>query len=113
MGICLGLQVLFDHSEENNGTKCLGLLQGQVRHLNAAIPKKNEYKIPHMGWNNVKQIADHPLWNRIADNEYFYFVHSYHIVPDDEGQRAGSTEYGVTFGCAAAAGYIFCGAISS
>ena len=60
-----------------------------------------------MGWNNVKQIEEHPLWNRIADNEYFYFVHSYYITPDNEQQCAGSTEYGITFGCAAAAGYIF------
>ena len=107
LGICLGLQVLFDHSEENGGTKCLGLLPGQVRHLNNVIPEQSKYKIPHMGWNNVKQIADHPLWNRIADNEYFYFVHSYYIVPDNQQQCAGSTEYGVTFGCAAASEYIF------
>ncbi len=107
LGICLGLQVLFDRSEENGGTKCLGLLPGQVRHLNTVIPEQSKYKIPHMGWNNVKQLADHPLWNRIADNEYFYFVHSYYIVPHNKQQCAGSTEYGVTFGCAAASQYIF------
>ncbi len=107
LGICLGLQVLFDHSEENGGTKCLGLLQGQVKHLNTAIPEENKYKIPHMGWNSVKQLTDHPLWNSIDNNEYFYFVHSYYIVPDDERQQAGCTEYGVTFSCAVASEYIF------
>ena len=107
LGICLGLQVLFNHSEENGGTECLGLLQGQVKHLNTSTLEKNKYKIPHMGWNNVKQIANHPLWDRIDDNEYFYFVHSYHIVPDDERQCAASTEYGITLSCAAASEYIF------
>ena len=107
LGICLGLQVLFDRSEENGGTDCLGLLQGQVKHLSTVIPAENKYKIPHMGWNSVKQAAGHPLWNRIADNEYFYFVHSYYIVPDNERQQAGCTDYGVTFGCATASEYIF------
>ena len=107
LGICLGLQVLFDYSEENGGTNCLGLLQGQVKHLNTAIPEEDRYKIPHMGWNSVKQTIEHPLWYRINDDEYFYFVHSYYTIPSDERQSAGCTEYGAAFSCAAASGYIF------
>lgn len=107
LGICLGLQVLFDYSEENDGTNCLGLLSGQVKHLNGAISETDKRKIPHMGWNSVKQTIAHPLWNRIDDDEYFYFVHSYYTVPDDERYSAGCTEYGTTFSCAVASEYIF------
>lgn len=107
LGICLGLQVLFDYSEENGGSDCLGLIQGQVKHLGTAIAEKNAYKIPHMGWNNVKQTVTHPLWHGINDNEYFYFVHSYYATPTDKRWQAGSTDYGVNFSCAAASGYIF------
>ncbi|MXX98391.1 MAG: imidazole glycerol phosphate synthase subunit HisH [Gammaproteobacteria bacterium] len=107
LGICLGLQVLFNYSEENDGTDCLGLIQGQVRHLSTAITEKNGYKIPHMGWNSVKQTVQHPLWDRIADNEYFYFVHSYYTDPDNEQGRAGCAHYGTTFSCAVTSGYIF------
>ena len=107
LGICLGLQVLFEHSEENGGTNCLGLLRGQVKHLNTAIPEEDRYKIPHMGWNSVKQTIEHPLWNRINNDEYFYFVHSYYTIPGDEQQSAGCTDYGITFSCATASEYIF------
>lgn len=107
LGICLGLQVLFDYSEENDGTDCLGLLRGQVKHLNGAIPEMDKRKIPHMGWNSVKQTIAHPLWNRIDDDEYFYFVHSYYTVPDNEEHSAGCTDYGTTFSCAVASEYIF------
>ena len=107
LGICLGLQVLFDYSEENGGTNCLGLLQGQVKHLNTVMPEADRYKIPHMGWNSVKQTIEHPLWNRINNDEYFYFVHSYYTIPGDEQQSAGCTDYGITFSCATASEYIF------
>ena len=107
LGICLGLQVLFDYSAENGGTQCLGLMGGEVKHLNTAISAKNRYKIPHMGWNNVKQSMPHPLWHRINDNAYFYFVHSYYALPADKQWQAGSSNYGITFSCAAATGYIF------
>ena len=107
LGICLGLQVLFDHSEENGGTNCLGVMSGQVKHLNTAVPGKGRYKIPHMGWNNVKQTRAHPLWHRINDDEYFYFVHSYYVVPGNERWCAGYADYGMTFSCAVASGYIF------
>ncbi|MBC6413484.1 MAG: imidazole glycerol phosphate synthase subunit HisH [Chromatiales bacterium] len=107
LGICLGLQVLFDYSEENGGTACLGLIQGQVQHLNTTVAVKNGHKTPHMGWNNVKQTATHPLWHRINDDEYFYFVHSYYGVPANRRWQAGCTDYGITFSCAVASGYIF------
>ena len=107
LGICLGLQVLFDYSEENDGTNCLGLIPGRVKHLNTVIPNADEYKIPHMGWNRVKQATAHPLWDGINDNEYFYFVHSYCTVPDDAQWCAGRTDYGADFCCAIAHEYMF------
>ena len=107
LGICLGLQELFDYSEENGGTNCLGVIPGRVKHLGAAIPEKDGYKIPHMGWNRVEQTVAHPLWHRIGGNEYFYFVHSYYTDPDNERWCAGRTDYGIIFSCAVASGSIF------
>ena len=75
LGICLGLQLLFDFSEENNGTKGLSIIPGNVIKF-----KNNELKIPHMGWNKVKQINNHPLWSNIEDNSRFYSVHSYYEI---------------------------------
>lgn len=107
LGICLGLQVLFDYSEENGGTNCLGLIQGQVKHLSSELTAKGRYKIPHMGWNKVGQTMKHPLWQHINDDEYFYFVHSYYTAPDNAQRQAGCTDYGITFSCAIASEYIF------
>lgn len=106
LGICLGLQVLFDYSEENEGTKCLGLLKGTVQYLGNA-ERSRQSKIPHMGWNCVKQAMVHPLWAGINDDEYFYFVHSYYTVPTDDAVIAGRAEYGQDFACAVATQYIF------
>jgi len=78
LGICLGLQLLFDHSEENGGTKGLSIVSGDV----VRFPK-NDLKIPHMGWNSVKQTQDHPLWHNIKDNSRFYSVHSYYVKEAD------------------------------
>jgi len=74
LGICLGLQLLFDHSEENNGTDGLSIIPGEVLKF-----KNNELKIPHMGWNEVKLIKNHPLWHNIDNNSRFYSVHSYFV----------------------------------
>ena len=74
LGICLGLQLLFDYSEENNGTKGLSFIPGKVVKF-----KKNKLKIPHMGWNNVSQVKEHPLWHKITNNSRFYSVHSYYV----------------------------------
>ena len=103
-GICVGEQMLFDWSEEGD-TRCLGLLPGKVvrfRLDNRVQPDGSRFKVPQMGWNRVKQVNPHPLWERIADNSFFYFVHSFHVVPDRLEQMVGETEYGMPF-CSAVA----------
>ncbi len=102
LGICLGLQLLFDHSQENGGTEGLSILAGDVVHF-----PKNELKIPHMGWNTVKHIIDHPLWHNIEDNSRFYSVHSYYVEESDSDVVAGSTNYGIDFTCAVAKDNMF------
>jgi glutamine amidotransferase len=108
LGICMGLQVLFQHSEEGD-TPCLGLMQGEVRrfpnpHLDAAGHK---LKVPHMGWNNVRHTQDHPLWAGIEDGARFYFVHSYYCAPAEVGLTAGEAEYPFAFTCAVARDNLF------
>jgi len=111
LGVCLGLQMLFEHSEEGGSVAGLGILPGQVRRFQATRADETEnapmLKVPHMGWNRVHQCGAHPLWEGIADGERFYFVHSYHVVPAEAGQVAAETDYGVRFACAAARGNIF------
>jgi len=89
--ICIGLQVLFTGTEEGGDHKCLGIIPGKVSKLPAGL------KIPHMGWNQVKQVAMHPIFNDIPDNTNFYFVHSYYAHPLDRSVEAGVTEYGIEF----------------
>ena len=102
LGICLGLQLLFDHSQENGGTDGLSIIPGDVVKFD-----KSELKIPHMGWNTVKQDIDHPLWHNIDDNARFYSVHSYYVKEADHSVVAGSTDYGIDFTCAIAKGNMF------
>ena len=102
LGICLGLQLLFDHSEENFGTEGLGIIPGNVVKFS-----KSELKIPHMGWNTVNQSIDHPLWHNIEDNARFYSVHSYYVSEADTSVVAGTTDYGVDFTCAVAKDNMF------
>ncbi len=90
-GVCLGLQILFDASEEGGWHQCLGLLPGTVRRLPPGL------KVPHMGWNRVKQRGDHAIWNKVPDATYFYFVHSYYVEPEDSSIVIGETEYGSSF----------------
>ena len=94
LGICMGMQVLMDFSEENNGTSCLGIIQGNVRKFKNL---NNNIKIPHMGWNKIKKNNDHPIWNGIKDESYFYFVHSYLIEPESYAEIIGVTEHGEKF----------------
>ncbi|RLA32962.1 MAG: imidazole glycerol phosphate synthase subunit HisH [Gammaproteobacteria bacterium] len=95
LGICMGLQVLLDYSEEGDGVDCLGLVPGQVRYFGAGIdPAAGRLKIPQMGWNQVEQVHPHPLWDGIDDQTRFYFVHSYYVDPDDTTLVAGVTDYG-------------------
>ncbi len=114
LGICMGLQVLFAHSEEGvEGTQCLGLLPGAVkRFANDVRDAAGErLKVPHMGWNNVRQMAhdgmQHPLWAGIADSERFYFVHSYFVVPQEDAIVVGETDYPLPFTCAVARSNLF------
>ena len=109
LGICLGLQMLFDESEEGP-TPCLGTLRGRVeRFPDAAMQDASgaRLKIPHMGWSRVHQIRPHPLWRGIADATRFYFAHSYYPVPDDNAMTAGTVDYPTAFTCAIARANIF------
>ena len=102
LGICLGLQLLFDHSQENGGTDGLSIIPGDVVKFD-----KSDLKIPHMGWNTVKQEFDHPLWHNIDDNSRFYSVHSYYVKEADQSVVVGSTDYGIDFTCAIAKDNMF------
>jgi glutamine amidotransferase len=104
LGICMGLQVLMQHSEENGGTKLLGLFAGEVRRFDGlALGERGlPLKIPHMGWSQVRQVGSHPLWRGIDDQSRFYFVHSYRVVPEDVSLIAATTDYGVRFTAAIA-----------
>ena len=106
LGICMGLQVLMEFSEENGGTELLGIFPGKVQRFSADMPGDNglPLKIPHMGWSQVNQRQQHPLWQGIADGARFYFVHSYHVVPEDRTLIAATTDYGMEFVSAIAVG---------
>lgn len=101
MGVCVGLQVLFDRTEEGGDEECLGLVPGRV----VRFPQGP--KVPHMGWNQVTQNAETPVFHGIPDDTYFYFVHSYYVQPADPRIVAGQTEYGVDFCSAIARGNLF------
>ncbi|PLY17086.1 MAG: imidazole glycerol phosphate synthase subunit HisH [Sedimenticola sp.] len=97
-GICMGLQVLLQFSDENRGTDLLGLIPGKVRRFpEQQAVNGQRLKIPQMGWNQVHQSREHPLWQGIPQDARFYFVHSYFVVPDDAGLVVGTTDYGVSF----------------
>ena len=115
LGICIGLQMLFEHSEEGDAAG-LGILPGQVKRFAGDLRGADgqRLKVPHMGWNQVSQVAQtqgaqtsHALWSGIDDQAYFYFVHSYHVVPDDPALIVGRTEYGLPFTAAVARDNIF------
>ena len=98
LAICVGMQALLESSEENGGTPCLGILPGRVRRFDAAWSDAHgeAIKVPHMGWNQVHQAVDHPMWNGIEQDARFYFVHSY-FVETEPALIAGTADYGVTF----------------
>lgn len=108
LGTCLGMQLLFDFSEEDN-TACLGIIPGNVKKFT------NKLKVPQIGWNNVKITkseqrisgAFQQVTNNIPDNSYFYFVNSYYCEPEEENIIVGETEYGVTFASVVEKGNIF------
>ena len=109
LGICLGLQSLMEHSDEDGGTKGLGVMSGNVIRFpnNAKDEKNNVYKIPAMGWNQVYQTKKHPLWNGIDEGSRFYFVHSYYVKMNDDSDIAGSTDYICRYTSAASRNNIF------
>ena len=110
LGICIGLQMLFDHSEEGDA-KGLGLLEGNVKKFaleNVTDAAGEKLKVPHMGWNQVYQYdKPHPMWQGIASGERFYFVHSYYVSLEDEASAMGYGEYPNKFTCAVAQDNIF------
>jgi glutamine amidotransferase len=113
MGVCVGMQMLLDHSEEQD-TPGLGLIPGQVLRFRLEgqhQPDGSRYKVPQMGWNRVFQQAHdgltHPMWAGVPDAAYFYFVHSYHVHPSMPQHTAGRTEYGTRFTSAIARDNIF------
>jgi len=109
LAICVGMQALLDHSEENGGVDCLGLIPGQVRFFGNPLTDAagNRLKVPHMGWNEVRQVRPHPLWRGIADDSRFYFVHSYYVDAVDRSLVAGRVDYGRSFDAALARDNLF------
>jgi len=107
LGICMGLQVLFEHSEEGD-TPCLGLLAGPVRRFASGLQdaQGNKLKVPHMGWNQVRH-HEHVLWDGIAQDARFYFVHSYHVQPRDQDLVQATSDYPQPFVCAVARDNLF------
>ena len=112
-GVCVGMQMLLDHSAEGHtaaGTPGLGLIAGEVLKFDCAgqsAPDGSRYKVPQMGWNRVHQSRRHPVWGDVADGEWFYFVHSFYARPLDAGHSVGETEYGARFTSAVARDNIF------
>ena len=103
LGICLGLQLIFDESEESQGVKGLGLVPGRIRR----IPDGPGRKVPQIGWNDIKTNPDSRLFRGIADGSYVYFVHSYYLDAADKSVVAATTEYGVKIDAAVEAGNIY------
>lgn len=109
LGVCIGEQMLFESSEEGNA-QGLGLLPGKVVRfqLDGLLQDDgSRYKVPQMGWNQVRQSSAHALWDGIPDNAYFYFVHSYYVQPANPAHQVGETVYGQPFCCAVARDNIF------
>lgn len=109
LGICMGMQVLLSHSEENNGVDCLDLYPGNVHFFGTDLKGEQgeKLKIPHMGWNEVDQSIEHPLWHGIKNHSRFYFVHSYYMDPADKDLVAATTNYDIQFVSAIAKDNVF------
>jgi glutamine amidotransferase len=109
LAVCIGEQMLFERSEEGD-VDGLGVFAGRVvRFADTAMrqPDGSRLKVPHMGWNRVRQTQDHALWDGIPDESWFYFVHSYYVVPDNDAITAGKASYGTVFTCVVGADNIF------
>ena len=109
-GVCVGMQVLLESSAENNGVACLGILPGKVEYFGDDLKELKtgeKLKIPHMGWNQVHQEIEHPMWQGIAQDARFYFVHSYYAQPGTPDLIAASTNYGFSFTSAVSKDNVF------
>lgn len=98
LGICIGMQLLLTHSDENDGVDGLNIIPGNVRHFD--LKPEQHLKVPHMGWNQVHQTVAHPLWQDVDQDSRFYFVHSYFVSPNDDNVIAGTTAYPDVFSSA-------------
>lgn len=108
LGICVGMQALMAHSEENHGVECLGVFNGRVTFFDKPLAADgHRLKVPHMGWNQVHQQQAHPVWHTIANPHRFYFVHSYCVTGLPDNQMAGICDYGQTFAAAAVKDNVF------
>jgi imidazole glycerol-phosphate synthase subunit HisH len=109
LAICVGMQALLSHSQENGGVDCLNLVPGEVRYFGSPLKDTDgqRLKVPHMGWNEVRQVRDHPLWVGIEDRTRFYFVHSYYVDALDRDLVTGALEYGVSADAALARDNLF------
>jgi glutamine amidotransferase len=108
-GVCVGMQMLLDHSEEQD-TPGLRLVPGRVKRFELQGQLQSDgsrYKVPQMGWNRVQQVRAHPLWEGVADGAHFYFVHSFYVQPQHDAHSTGLTDYGVRFTTALAKDNIF------
>lgn len=108
VGICLGLQLLFDSSDEMGETQGLGLMPGRVTRLGGPTAVIRDLKVPHMGWNQLDVVRDHPLVRDLTSGSYAYFVHSYAVYPDQPDLILATTEYGGPFASVVGSGKI-CG----
>lgn len=108
LGICIGLQMLFEHSAEGD-VPGLGVLTGDVLRFAGGMQdaQGNKLKVPHMGWNQVRHQTDHPLWNGIAQDARFYYVHSYYVKPQDQSLIQATSDYPAPFVCAVARSNLF------
>ena len=108
LGVCVGMQALMDFSEDNQGVDCLGVFPGQVTFFGEQHGDTGQrLKVPHMGWNQVRQMHPHPMWAGIADDSRFYFVHSYCVTGLPDEQVSGGCEYGIQFAAAATRRNVF------
>ncbi|MGH1462549.1 MAG: imidazole glycerol phosphate synthase subunit HisH [Neptuniibacter sp.] len=108
LGICVGMQALLESSEENDGVECLSHFKGEVKYFGDDLREEGErLKVPHMGWNEVAQMTDHPLWNEIEDGSRFYFVHSYYVQSEVRDLVSGVCRYGHQFDVALARDNVF------
>jgi glutamine amidotransferase len=101
LGICLGMQILFEGSEEAPGVKGMGVIKGKVPRFTGKV------KVPHMGWNSIEIVKKHPIFEGIERGSHFYFVHSFFCQPEEQGVTATTTTYGVEFTSSVQRGNVF------